>query len=184
MSMRWLTLVAAMVVLVGACGAGPDPNGDKVASLGEPTNATEQPAADNRTDEDKMRDFVRCMRDHGVAVTEAEQVNPGGGSGGGGIAIEAGPGEEENVKKAHEECAPLLPNGGKPPKLDAAQLDQLREQAKCLRENGLNVPDPDPNNPGIRIEDADPEVSEKAFKACEHLAGGDFRVESRSGGPR
>lgn len=185
MRMRWLVLATATVALVGACGAGGDPGADKVASLGEPTTGAEQPAADDRSDEDRMREFADCMRDHGVTVSQPEpKVSPGGGSGGGGIAIDAAPGEEETIKKAQEECRHLLPNGGQPPKLDAAQLDKLREQAKCLRENGLDVPDPDPNNPGITVEGVDPKVHEKAFKACEHIAGDMGFTQQRSDGPK
>jgi hypothetical protein len=182
MRARRLVLAVAAFALAGGCGAAAEPPG-KVASLGDgSTPADQQPAQDNRTDEDKMREFAQCMRDRGVNVElQPAQPGPGGSTGGGGFSIQGGPGEEGKIREANDACGHLLPNGGKPPKLDAEQLDKLREHAKCLRDNGVNVSDPDPNDPGIRIDGGDQEKVDRALKACEHLmAGGEISV--RSGG--
>ncbi|MGW6521675.1 hypothetical protein [Streptomyces sp. NPDC054962] len=53
-----------------------------------------------------------------------------------------------------------------------SEEDQAVQYRKCLRENGLNVPDPKPDEPGV-IPEGDPKVLEKAYKACADKAGPD-----------
>ncbi len=183
--MRWrlLALTAATFALVSACGSSPA--GNQVASLSDPAKPSEQQQAnDGRSDEDKVRDFTRCMKEHGVDIPEPTGA-PGPGGGGGGMSIEIhGAGEDkEKIDAANEACRPLLPNGGKPPKLDAQQLDEMRKMAQCMREHGVNMPDPDPNNPGVMIdpdgaEKVDPEVMKEAAEAC---GNGEFHIESKDG---
>ena len=178
MSVRWrlIALTAATFALVSACGNGG--GGNKVASLSDPAKPSDQQQASDKgsgDDEQKMRDFTKCMRDHGVDMPEPKS-GPGGGVS---IEMNGGPGDEAKMKAADEACKSLLPNGGVPPKLDAAQLDKMREQAKCMREHGVNMPDPDPNNPGIKIEGSgDPEKDKAAFEAC---MGGDGGVSIQKG---
>ena len=179
----------ATCALVTACGNGGD-GGNKVASISESAKPSDQQqAGDDRNDEDKMRDFTKCMREHGVDIPEpTAQPKAGGGSTGGGkgspgIVIQGAGPDKEKIDKANEACRPLLPNGGQPPKLDAQQLDEMRKMAKCMREHGVNMPDPDPNNPGIMVnpdnaEQVDPEVMKKAAEAC---GGGEFKIETKDG---
>lgn len=153
-------LATTTFLLMTGCSGGNDA-ANKVASItGSDTPvSSDAPAGDNKTDEDRMREFAKCMREHGVDMKDP--------SADGGVVVEARPGDEEKMKAADEACRHLLPNGGKPPELSAEDLDKLREQAKCLREHGLNVPDPDPDEPGIRIEAGDdPEKAQEAMKAC------------------
>src|SRR5437762_10889637 len=94
MNVRWRVtlLAAASFALVTACGA--TPSGTKVASLSSPsaTPTSEQQASDGRSDEDKIRDFTKCMREHGVDIPEPTQApkggTTGGGKGGAGIVIQ------------------------------------------------------------------------------------------------
>ncbi|MFL6143121.1 MAG: hypothetical protein ACJ72N_14805 [Labedaea sp.] len=189
MGVRWrvMILAVATVALVTACGAGPD--GNRVASLssGSATPSGQQQASDGRSDEDKIRDFSKCMREHGVDVPEptmAPKAGDGGNTGGPGIVIQGAGPEKEKIDTANEACRPLLPNGGQPPKLDAKQLDEMRRMAQCMREHGVNMPDPDPNKPGIAIDkndgqDIDPEAMKKAAEAC---GGGELHTETRDDG--
>jgi hypothetical protein len=168
--MRWrpVVLAAATFALVSACG-GTDPDGSRVASLsGAPTPSGQQQAGngnggpDEAADLDEMRDFAKCMREHGVNMAD-----PQAGPDGGGVSLEVHPGEEDKVKTAQEACKHLMPNGGAPPKLDAQQLDELRKQAQCMREHGVDMADPDPNNPGVTIKGSgDEEKDKKAFEEC------------------
>lgn len=176
--LRLVGLAVATFALVTACGSGAG-NGSKVASISDPAKPSEQQQAGDKGDEQKMRDFTKCMRDHGVDMPEPK-TGPGGGAM---IELNGGPGDEAKMKAADEACKHLLPNGGQPPKLDAAQLDKMREQAKCMREHGVNMPDPDPNNPGIRIEGSgDPEKDKKAFEECMGKDGGVTIEQGDSGG--
>jgi hypothetical protein len=186
--MRWrlLALTAATFALVSACGSSPA--GNQVASLSEPAQPSDQQQAnDGRSDEDKVRDFTKCMKEHGVDMPEPTGAPAPGGSTGGGVHIEINGGdgpEGEKIDAANEACRPLLPNGGKPPKLDAQQLDEMRKMAQCMREHGVNMPDPDPNNPGVMIDPdgadkVDPEVMKKAAEAC---GNGEFHIETGGAG--
>lgn len=189
--MRWrlLALTAATFALVSACGSNPDGN-NKVASLSEAaTPSDQQQANDGRSDEDKVRDFTKCMQEHGVDMPEPTGAPRPGGSGGGSVSIEIrGAGEDkEKIDAANEACRSLLPNGGKPPKLDAAQLDEMRKMAQCMREHGVNMPDPDPNNPEMNMDvtGLDDKALEKAFEACGHgprISGGSGSSSDRGSG--
>jgi hypothetical protein len=182
---RWrlLALAAATFALVSGCASN-NPDDNQVASLSSSANAPQgdQQSGDGKTDEDKVRDFAKCMREHGVDMPDPQT------SGDGGFTFEAnGNGLDENqMKAADEACRPLLPNGGKPKQLDPEALDKMREHAKCLREHGLDVPDPDPNNPGISIS-ADPSNKDKvdaAMKACESLMPGGGKLSTGGGGDK
>lgn len=191
MSVRWrlAALVALAFALVTACGAGGSA-GNKVASLSSAAAAPsdQQQAGDGRSDEDKIRDFTKCMKEHGVDIpepTNAPAPKAGGSTGGGpGIVIQGAGPDKEKIDKANEACKSLLPNGGKPPKLDAQQLDEARKMAKCMREHGINMPDPDPNSPGMMFgqgegDRVDPEVMKKAAEEC---SGGKMHFETKEDG--
>jgi hypothetical protein len=181
MRVRWrlIALTAATFALVTACGGGGGAN--KVASLSDPPKPSDQQQASDKGsagDEQKMRDFTKCMREHGVDMPEPKTGPDGGAM----IEMHGSPGNEEQMKAADQACKHLLPNGGVPPKLDAKQLDELRAQAKCMREHGVNMPDPDPNNPMMKLEGSgDPEKDKAAFEACAP-AGAGFSVKDGAGG--
>lgn len=161
-------VAGAVLVLVAGCGGGGD-DGDKVASISSPpsSGSGDGKNADNVSDEDKMREFAKCMREHGVDMPDPQVDGEGRGS----IAIGAGPGEidEKKMKDANEACRKFLPNGGemKPPTPE--ELDKMRKEAKCMRDHGIDMPDPDPTgqggiNIGTATEDA--KKFEEAAKAC------------------
>jgi hypothetical protein len=163
-------VAGAVLVLVAACGGGGD-DGDKVASISSPPssgNAGDGKNADNASDEDKMREFAKCMREHGIDMPDP-QVD---GDGKGRISIGGGPGQidEKKMKDANEACRKLLPNGGemKPP--SAEELDKMRKEAKCMRDHGIDFPDPDPSGGGkamtLGAGEQDQKKFEEAAKAC------------------
>jgi hypothetical protein len=87
-------LAPVLFALVTGCGGGGD-GGSKVASVnsGSPTSSSEQPkGADlSAQDEDKMREFAKCMRENGV-----DMPDPQGGTG---MAVQLPEGGEEVMKK-------------------------------------------------------------------------------------
>ncbi|MGC7097996.1 hypothetical protein ACPZ19_25280 [Amycolatopsis lurida] len=157
-----LVLVAAALSLT-ACGGGDDPGGDGVASLNGSTGQGSQApaAADDEFTQDEQLAFARCMRDNGVDMPDPVD---------GKIAIEAGGGAEDMAKaeKANEACRHLLPNGGVPQPPTPEELDKMRKMAQCFRDNGIDVPDPDPQNPGMALPDIGPDdpKMQKAMEAC------------------
>ncbi|WIY05338.1 hypothetical protein QRX60_16370 [Amycolatopsis mongoliensis] len=167
--MRTRIVVAALgaALLLGGCGAKGD-DGDKVASISTPPKSGGPTAADSsgKSDEDKMREFAKCMREHGVDMPDPKPAGDGKG-----MAITLGGDEKDHSKldAAQNACKHLMPNGGemKPP--SAEELDKMRKDAKCMREHGIDMPDPDPSGKGaMRIGGAgdDPKKFEEAAKAC------------------
>lgn len=172
MGTRWrLVVLAALFVLVTACGGGGD-KGNEVASVSDKNAAAEKKDKPKGTDEDQLRAYAKCMREHGVDMPDPQPGTEGEVTIGGG-------GDDSTLSKATEACKDLLPNMGEPKPPTAEELDDMRKTAKCLREHGLNVPDPTPEKPFLEIE-ADSGNNDKVNKAMEECgegAGGSVAVE-------
>jgi uncharacterized protein YceK len=165
--MRKVMTALALLVLLGGCGSAAD-NGDGVASANgdgsqaPPTSTTQQGGT-----EEQMQKFAKCMRDNGVDMPDP---GPDGGLGQG-----ADSGIDRNsptFQKAAEACRQYLPGGGDLSKLDPKLIDQLRQLTQCLRDNGVDVPDPDPNNPTLGLGamqdiDRNSPAFQKAMEACQ-----------------
>ncbi|WP_181771982.1 hypothetical protein [Amycolatopsis pittospori] len=161
--------VGAVLALVAGCGGGGD-GGDKVASISTPPSsgaAGDGQQADKVSDEDKMRNFAKCMREHGIDMPDPKTDGDDRAT----ISIGGADGQidEKKMKAADEACRKLLPNGGeiKPPSPE--DLDKMRKEAKCMRDHGIDMPDPSPDGKGGAIAlDAggDPKKFEEAAKAC------------------
>ncbi|WP_439383906.1 hypothetical protein [Amycolatopsis lexingtonensis] len=159
--------IGAALLLAGCGGKGDD--GSKVASISTPPKSGGPTAADNsgKSDEDKMRDFAKCMREHGVDMPDPKPA--GDGSGGMAITLGGDGADASKIEGAQKACRHLMPNGGemKPP--SAEELDKMRKDAKCMREHGIDMPDPDPSGKGtMRVGGPgdDPKKFEEAAKAC------------------
>jgi hypothetical protein len=178
-----LTLLAAVASGCGSSGS----SGEGVATL----DGAAADGGDDTQQNDETQDpeeaalaWARCMRKEGVNVPDPE-VGDGGsitirpGSGGGALRQ----GNREKFEAATKKCG--TPFGdAEPPRLsdeDRQELqDTMLEFARCMRENGADVPDPDFSQGGggfFRVgpgEGLDPEDStfQKAQKACEHIMQG------------
>jgi hypothetical protein len=169
---RHVLTVVAFASLVGGCASNPDPGG--VASVSGTSQQPAQQQSDGKTDEDRNREFAKCMREHGVDVSDPEPGQRG-------VTIKDL--DPEKVQPAREACRDLLPNGGVPQQLDPEELDKARERAKCMREHGVDVPDPDPNNPGIRVPaGVDREKARAAMEACRPADAPDGEVRTGTNG--
>ncbi|MBX6766384.1 MAG: hypothetical protein IRY90_04405 [Actinomadura rubrobrunea] len=125
-----LALLPALALGPVACRA--DGGGDPVG------NARKAAAGD----QDKMRKYAQCMRENGV---DMDDPDPNGGIR---VRVRGKPGTakgEETMKAAEEKCRHLRPDGGKPKKPSPEELAKMRAMAKCMREHGINMPDPDPD---------------------------------------
>lgn len=152
-AVRGGALLTAMLVLLAGC-TDTAYHGRKVATLRTGGAATS--AEPVLSDEDRAHQFEKCMADRGIRFPksgeEAQDFQP----------------DQDALQAAEEACRHLLPNGGQPPPMDPKQLDDLRAQAKCMREHGVDIPDPDPNNPYIAINsDVDQAALQKAAEACQ-----------------
>jgi hypothetical protein len=148
---------------LAACGSNGSGDND-VASLNGDGSKPSNQQADNKSDEDKMREFAKCMREHGVDMPDPDDSGHVQGR-----AASADGADGDKMRKADEACKSLLPNGGKPKPLSPEDLDKARATAKCMREHGVDMPDPDPNSPGMSISlgsDGDKDKLDKAMKEC------------------
>jgi hypothetical protein len=168
--MRTRIVVAALgaALLLGGCGAKGD-DGDKVASISTPPKsggAGVDVDTSGKSDEDKVRDFAKCMREHGVDMPDPKPAGDGGGMA---ITLGGDGTDKSKIDAAQNACKHLMPNGGemKPP--SAEELDKMRKDAKCMRDHGVDMPDPDPSGKGMTRAGSvgdDPKKFEEAAKAC------------------
>ena len=152
------------------------------------------------TDEERLLAFAACMRENGVdfpdPVVEADGTvtfgfRPGGG--GGGLQRLGEIGRDPDLPAARDTCAGMLEGlafgpgqGG----FDLIELqDRLLEFAQCMRDNGVDMGDPDlsrfgpgssdddqPGGPFGVIDLDDPDLS-AAFAVCQQQL-------PQAGGPR
>ncbi|MFI0370073.1 hypothetical protein ACH35V_19545 [Actinomadura sp. 1N219] len=168
-----LALVPALALGLQGCG-------------NEGTGAGSTGTAKAASDQQKMRDFAKCMRDNGVdmddptgdgKITMRHSEPPG----------DAGGPRKRDVQseEAQKKCRHLMPNGGKPDKPKPEEIAKMRAFAKCMRDNGIGkFPDPKPDGSMLikagKGTGLDPQSQEfkDAQKACAK-----FQPEGEKGGP-
>jgi hypothetical protein len=173
----------ALGVLLTACGGAAGDGTPAVASAGDGKATT---ASEKKGDVDREQaglDFARCMREHGVDVPDPTAdgkgltiVGPGPGSGTG---PETGAGPPPGIDEADKACRHFLDGliqaGGGP--IDPAEQDKALRFAQCMRDHGVDMPDPDFSNGGVQIRiggdgaQPAPETVDAAQKACGGLFG-------------
>ncbi|GGT91498.1 hypothetical protein [Actinomadura citrea] len=167
MRLRILTVLPLALALT-LTGCGSDDKDDTVASAngGAKQGGAEQ-GGEQLSPEERGVKFAQCMREHGV---DMEDPKPGGG-----IRIQS-KGDKGAMDKAMEACRQYNPMDDRTGAPDPKMQEQAREFAACMRKNGVEkFPDPDPNQPGIRIDKNtvgdDPDL-ETAQQACEKVLQG------------
>lgn len=132
-----MVLGAATLLALAGCSS---PQGDDgIASAG---GATTQ-SAEQVSDEDKALEFVDCMREQGIDLPDPEPNGNGGFDYG--IADSGVDVGDPAFRKAIQACQDKLPGGGLANLDDPEMQAQLREFAQCMRDNGIDFPDPDPD---------------------------------------
>ncbi|MBP2323830.1 uncharacterized protein YceK [Kibdelosporangium banguiense] len=173
--MRRFMTALALLLLLGGCSSTPENDQGVASANGNSSTAPTTSATEQAGTEEQMQKFAQCMRDNGVDMPDPE---PGGGMGGGGGNIDR---DSPAFQKAMDACRSMLPGGGDLSKLDPKLIDQLRALTQCLRDNGLEVPDPDPNSPTLGLGamqniDRNSPAFKKAMQACQD------KVPGRLGG--
>lgn len=162
---------AALVLVLGLAGCGSGGEGE----AGDIDPAAGDGGNQAKSSDTEILEFYDCLRDHGL---EVEDPDPGSGNR---ITLPRITNPEDEA--AVEECRPLLPNGGEPPEQDAESLAALREFTACMRDNGIDMADPEADGTLTMPAGVDPESAEfeDAQNQCrEHLQG--QRVMIRGGG--
>ncbi|MFE2554982.1 hypothetical protein OG361_03340 [Streptomyces sp. NBC_00090] len=130
--------VAALAALATGCGGGTD--GPGVASNGgAPSASASASASPGGSRQDQLVAFAGCMREHGIPVPDPAQGDEN-------IQLPPGTKGDSRTQKALGECQGLLGAGGKE-NTDASAQDKAVRLARCLREKGLDVADPEPGKP-------------------------------------
>ncbi len=157
----------AVALLTGCGGTTDDPG---IATAGGTTNPTASPTA-SRNAEDAMLEFARCMRANGVEIPDPSGDGP----------IKIGPDDEEQpadqaaLDKARKACEKYLPDiGGAGDRPDPKMQDQMLKFAKCMRDHGVDMPDPEFRGGGGSFplpDNADSEEFKAAQEACKQYFG-------------
>ncbi len=183
--MKPTTLVLALVLVAAACGG--DESNDQVASIDDvvtsaaASGATTQPPAETKSDEEAVLEFAACMRDENVdfpdPIVDAEGNVGFDFDSLGDLTLM----DESELERAFEACVPLLAgvSFGFERIFETGFQDDVVVFAGCMRENGIDMPDPDFSGimeggqlfPGWQPELDDPDF-EAAFEVCEDLLPG------------
>jgi hypothetical protein len=188
-----LGLGLALGLGAAACGGSPDGNG--VATLGGDGGNRQQTgsgggAANGAASKDPQEaalEFAKCMREHGVDMPDPEVDSQGRMR----ITVRAGrdQADPKKLNEAQQACGHLMGGGGDGPgRLDPKAEDAMLAFARCMREHGIDMPDPTGNGlifNSKRGQGPDPTSSKfkEAERACDHHLADLGRVE-RSRGAR
>lgn len=184
-----VVVLATMAAFLTACGAKDD-DGGGVASLNGSSSSNDSDGADGddgdggdepeQDGEEAALAFSQCMRENGVPDFPDPEVD-----GDGGIMLNREGGsnvDREAERKAMEACRDKMPGrGGSFSEEDRAEMQEnMLEYAACMREQGIDMPDPTFDGEGgggpfqMDIDPDDP-AFQKAHEACEDTFGGMMR---------
>jgi hypothetical protein len=167
-----------------ACGGSPDSGG--VATLGGDGAGDQQTGGSGTARKDPQEaalEFAKCMREHGVDMPDPEVDSQGRIR----VTVRAGRGQADPKKlnEAQQACGHLMGGGGDGPgRLDPKAQDAMLAFARCMREHGIDMPDPTGNGllfNSKRGQGPDPSSSKfkEAERACDH-----HLADLRGGGER
>lgn len=98
--------------------------------------------------------FAQCMREHGVDMPDPK-VDANGGMA---VTLKGGPksgNTEADLEQAQKACGKFMEDAGAGKPLDAAAQAKLQDamlaHARCMREHGIDMPDPEFSTSGGRV---------------------------------
>lgn len=173
---KMVVAVAVTGLLLAACGGGGDDDSadaePQILIAGGDTDDTgsivvvDEGAGDgaggggvlaaDATEEAQALAFAQCMRDEGIdwpdPITNADGSIDLFGGDGRGDGQDVGGGVDDGRREALDVCGPLVEGASFLPGgvggFDAETEDAFLEFTQCLRDNGVDVDDPDFSNPG------------------------------------
>lgn len=173
---RAIARTGALLLVLAACG------GETATTTTPPLPTMSEQRADATTTttaavdpEEAFQEFTACMREHGINMPDPETE---GGADGAVISIEGGgPMDPEAFEEAAAACDPILEAAfGEfelSPEQEAEMMDQQLAFAQCMRDNGVDWPDPSGDG-GTMIELGDDISSETIHAAMEICREGTF----------
>jgi hypothetical protein len=138
-------LLALVLALVGCGGGG---NSDGVASLGGDDKATATTSPGGGGDvRQRALAYARCLRQHGIDMPDPTFDAQGRMA----MQLPSGVGPDDPRFKAAEQACKQYAPSGEPDKPDPQLQQQMVAYARCMRQHGINIPDPKPGE-GINID--------------------------------
>jgi len=136
-----------MVALAGVFGAAASA---QVATLGSPVpEESAAPASPVPDGQEALLAWAACMRENGVDMDDPQfgvdgELTGGLGKGGKGSDADA---KDETYQLATEACSDQLTTFKAPPdpEQQVEQAEQLLAWTACMREQGVDMPDPNPD---------------------------------------
>jgi hypothetical protein len=189
---RWRIPAAAftLALATAACGrAGAASDG--VASAAK-ANQKAKPSQQADPQQAAL-DFAQCMREHGIDMPDPQAdgggfvtIGPGPGGGAGGGPTDAPPGLEQADAACRHFLEDAIPEGSA--KIDPADQDRALKFAQCMREHGVDMPDPDFSRGGIRVQIGGPgsggvDPDSQTFKDAQEACGSAFGPAGAKAGP-
>lgn len=153
-------MAAAVVLSATACSSDGGGSGTKNGGSASDTKKTDT----KKTDEDQALEHRKCLREHGLDVPE-----PKPGEDGRGMTINGGGKSKETMEKAFKACQDKAAGGGIK-EITQAEKDKMLAFARCMRKNGIDMPDPKFEGGMAQapsIQQKDMKKFEKANAACE-----------------
>jgi hypothetical protein len=136
---RLMVLSVLIPVAFGLAACGGNDKGEGVASGNRhPSSAASAGGNAKMNPQDAQLKFAQCMRENGVNVPDPEPGQP--------ARIEDTSGDKAKLESATKKCQPILQQGGglmnpSDPKIQ----DALLKFTRCMREHGVDIPDPGPD---------------------------------------
>jgi hypothetical protein len=131
-----LLVAVAAALALGACGSSDDNGGSGSSAKSQQDKAFEGALK-----------FAKCMREHGIDVPDPQRV----GNGGIKQTMNGKPGSRAKMEAAQKDCQKYMQiGGGRAPSAaeQAKAKDAMLAYAKCMRDNGVDMPDPKFSNSG------------------------------------
>lgn len=184
-------LALTVALVVAACGGATDTSGVVTLSSADPAAPSAAPSGDPVDFQQAMLDYAQCLRDNGIDVADPQFGADGRPQFGGGGTGRGPFGDVDRTspefQAAQEACSGLMAGVQRQvdPEAEAERQAQLLVFAQCMRDEGIDFPDPQlgtgggPRFGGGRFGDLDlqsPEV-QAALQVCQ--VDGGFRP----GGP-
>jgi hypothetical protein len=165
--MRILCLLAPALAALALAACGDDSEDPAPASSG----TSNRPALDEKTKQ-AMLDYARCMRQHGVDMPDPKFDGRGAVMRAGGRGM-----TPEQMREAEQACAKYQKQI-KPPAIPKEQQEKFKQQAlanaRCMREHGIDMPDPQfgPNGEVQQRIGGNIEPTDQKFQAAQKACGG------------
>ncbi|MFF1346593.1 hypothetical protein ACFVZJ_11450 [Streptomyces sp. NPDC058322] len=151
-------LIAAAVVLSATACSGDGGRSGSGTKNGGSASGTK------KTDEDQALEHRKCLREHGLNVAE-----PKPGDDVRGMTIDGGGKSKQEMEKAFKACQDKAVGGGAK-EITQADKDKMLAFARCMRKNGIDMPDPKFDGGMAQapaMQQKDMKKFEKANAACE-----------------